>query len=322
MQDSNLADFTVRIRFRIPSYDRIGIDETEVAFTPSAGPDVILKSGDKDTTISQSDWLILHSSGWPTEKDAEAAAEPLTDALRRVLARHILGADLGRRSPQGGYTREGLRWLEGRTGRTALNDTHGPMVFPTEPRPIFGRITVSAVRTVQGDSWKKTFSYALENEVTLSDRERTAFDLLSGAHLNRDSADARFVLLFAAIETLLEDAPRPKSVVNHVNRLIALTGEADLDKSEKDSLLGTLRWLRSHSIRRSGRRFVRERLGDRKYQDQSAEAFFEDCYKLRNRLLHGQQPFPTREEVSRLVGELDRMVSNLLAGPLLDFDTA
>lgn len=322
MQNGNIADFTVRIRFRIPSFDRIGIDETEVAFTPSAGPDVILKSGDKGTTISQSDWLILQSSGWPTEEDAEAAAEPLMDALRRVLARRFLGADLGRRSPQGGFTLAGLRWLEGKAGRTTLKDTHGPMVFPTELRPMFGRMEVSAVRTVHGDSWKKTFLCALECGSPQSDRERTAFDLLSGAQSIRDSADGRFVLLFAAIETLLEDTPRPKPVVDHVNRLIALTGEADLDKSEKVSLLGTLGWLRSHSIRRSGRRFVRERLGDRKYRDQSAEGFFEDCYEMRNRLLHGRRPFPTYEEVSGLVGELDRMVSNLLAGPILDFDTA
>jgi hypothetical protein len=196
------------------------------------------------------------------------------------------------------------------------------MVFATELRPMFARVgPISAFRTVQDERWKKSFLFALESRVPLSERERTAFDLFSTAHAAQDSTDARFVLLLAAIETLLEERPRPKAVVDHVDRLIALTSDADLEKAKKDSLLGSLKWLRSHSIRSAGRRFVRERLSDRKYQDLSAEEFFLACYDLRNRLLHGGQPFPTREKVSRLVGALDQMVGHLLAGPVLDFDT-
>lgn len=244
------------------------------------------------------------------------------DALRRALARHDMGADLGRRAPQGCVMRAGLKWLEEKTGCPTLNDFHGPMVFATELRPLFARIgPASAFQTVPVDSWKKTFLFALDSHVPLSDRERTAFDLFSVAHAAQDFADARFVLLFAVIETLLEDRPRPKPVVDHIEKLIALTSDTDIDKAEKDSLVGSLKWLRSHSIRSSGRRFVKEHLADRKYQDRSAEEFFLACYDLRNRLLHGGQPFPTREEVSGLAGALDKMVSHLLAGPVLDFDT-
>jgi hypothetical protein len=197
------------------------------------------------------------------------------------------------------------------------------MVFATGLRPLFGRIEGHGEwPPVREESWRKTFLFALDSRVSLSDRERTAFDLFSAAHSVGDSADARFALLFAAIEALLEDKPRPKPVVDHVDQLIAFTSATNLDKAEKDSLLGSLKWMRSHSIRSSGRRFVRERLADRRYQDRSAEELLLACYNLRNRLLHGGQPFPTSEEVSRLVGALDQMVSHLLAGPILDFDTA
>ena len=324
MQKRNVADFTIRIRFRIASSDRIGFDETEVAFTPNAGPQVILKSGEKDKPIRQSDWLILCSGGWGSREAADAAAEPLKDALRTALACHDMGADLGGRSPQGRFTPAGLKWLEAqKTGRLTLNDIHGHMVFPTEPRPAFARMgPASLSRIVQNDCWKKTFLFALESRVALSDSERTAFDLFSGAQAARDLADARFILLFAAIETLLEKTPHPQAVVDHVDRLIALTRATDLDKADKDSLLGSLNWLYSYSIRRSGRCFVRERLADRRYQDRPAEDVFEACYDLRNSLLHGRQPFPTREEVCALAGPLDQMVSHLLAGPILGSDMA
>ena len=248
MQDNNLANFTVRIRFRIPSRDRLGVDENAVVFAPAVGPEVTLKSGDKERMIRDSDWVILQSGGWDSELAAEDAAEPLMDALRRALARYSMGADLGRRSPQGGFLRAGLELLEKMTGHATLNDTHGPMVFATELLPKFARAgPASGYRTIDGDRWKKTFLFALECDVPLSDRERTAFDLYSVAYATGDSADARFVLLFAAIETLLEDRPRPSPVVDHVDRLIALTSDTDIEKAEKDSLMGSLMWLRSHS---------------------------------------------------------------------------
>lgn len=249
--------------------------------------------------------------------------EPLKDALRRALARWRLGADFGGRSPQGNFSRAGLRMLEKMTDRPVLNDTHGHMIFPTELRPQFANSgPFSAFRTVEGKLWGKSFLFALGYNHPLSERERTAFDLYSVAQAVGDSVDAQFVLLFAAIETLLEDRLLSKPVVDHVDELIARTKDADLDMAEKNSLLGSLNWLRTHSVRSSGRQFVRERLGDRKYKEQSAEDCFLACYDLRNRLLHGQQPFPTREEVAGLVSALDQIVSHILAGPILEFDSA
>jgi hypothetical protein len=319
MQISRSSDFTVRIRFRIPSRDRLGIDESEVVITQSAPQTVVLKSVDKDKAISQSDWLVLQSSGWGSEKAAEAAVEPLMDALRRALASWHLAADFGRRAPQGGFSKAGLQLLEGVSGRPTLNDSHGPMVFATELRPLFAPVgPVYGSRTIQGDRWKKTFMAALDDDASLSERERTAFDLYSAAHESSASTDARFVLLFASIEAVLENSPRPEPVVAHVDRLLDLTIAADLEDAERDSLVGSLRWLRSHSIRSSGRRLIHEKLGDRMYGGKSAEALFLECYDLRNRLLHGGQPFPTREEVSKSSGPLDQLVGNLLAGPILE----
>lgn len=317
------ADYTARIRFRIPSRDRLGFDDSEIAFTPATGPHVTLSSGDKEKAIRDSDWLILKSNGWPSEEAASTALGPIMGALCRALAYNSMGADLGRRSPQGHFFNSGLRMLESITGRTTVEDIHGTMVFPTELRPMFARVgSVSGYKTIGRDRWTNVFTFGLERGVPFNEREQTAFDIFSIAHATRDSVDARFVLLFAAIEILLEDCPRPKPIVDHIEQLITLTVCADLDQSEKASLLGSLKWLSSYSIRTSGRRFVRERLSNRTYQDQSAEDLFLKCYELRNRLMHGGIPFPTRDEVGGLVGGLDLIVSHLLAGPVLEFDAS
>ena len=323
MVEPEPSDFTLRIRFRIPARDNLGIDEKESVFDAPSWPGLTLVSGNPDSSIRDSEWLVIKSSGWDSEPAAEVAAESIVDGLRRALARHSMGGDFGRRTQRGGFFKSGLKMLEGMTGRTTLEDRHGPMIFPTDLKPMFARLgSITGYRTVQEDRWRKTFLFSLGLKSPLSDRERTAFDLYTCAQDVREFGDARFVLLFAALETLLEDSPRPSEVFKHVNELIRQTEESQLEESEKRSLVGSLGWLRSHSIRTSGRDLVRNRLGSRTYSGVEAEDFFLSCYNLRNRLLHGQQPFPTQTEVGGLVGGLDQMVSNILAGPVLDFDLA
>lgn len=316
-----MSDYTVRIRFRLPSRERIGIDSEACAYHPDRLPEVTLHPAGEGQAVRGADWLILRSEGWPSEEEAESGAELLEDALRMALARFGMSADLGRRAPGSGFFRAGLKMLEGMTGRPTLNDEHGPIVFPTEANPMFARVgTPTLIRTMQPERWEKAFLYALNSGHELSEPERVAFDLYCGAFLTSSVPDARFALLFAAFEALIEKGSRSDAAVEHVDSLIQATKDADLAEAEKRSLVGTLEWLRFDSIRGSGRQFVRERLGGREYGKRPAEKFFLDCYDMRNRLLHGNLPFPTRDEVDGLAAPLEKMVGHLIAGPVLELD--
>jgi hypothetical protein len=320
-QNDQSMDFTVRIRFRLPSADRMGGNESEMTLSSTESLNITLKAANgPPTTICQSEWLILEGSGWSSEISAREAAGRLTDALRRSLARHHMGADLGELStPQCFFFDSYVNSLEIAAGRRTLADVHGAMVFPTEPRPLFARLNPPRMyRTLSEEGWRESFLAALDFRYPLTSRERTAFDLYSIAHAVAATVHARFAILFTAIESMIEPAPRPDAVVEHVNALIDITRNVNLPNDERRDLLGSLAWLRGHSIRRNGRRFVRDRLADRRYNETNADGFFDDCYTLRSRLVHGVQPFPTREEVSTLVGELDRMVGDLLAGALTE----
>ncbi|MHC4179216.1 MAG: hypothetical protein ACYSWU_17015 [Planctomycetota bacterium] len=316
-----MTDFTVRVRFRIPPGDRLGMEADEVTYVPSRGKPVLLKAAESGEHISKTDWLLAISEGWQSAEEAESAASDLTDALRTALSRFGVGADLGRRAPQSFMFRAGLEMVANMADRRVLNDEHGAMVFATHLKPMFARVgNATVVRTLQPERWKKAFIFALDSGHVLGERERAAFDLYTGAHLVRESQDARFILLFAAIETLIDEGPRPESVRQLVDEFLARTKAADLPEDEKQSLVGSLKWLRSYSIRQAGRALVREQLGARQYGDVSAEKFFDRCYELRNRLLHGKLPLPSRQEVGQLAAPLEMMVGHLIAGPIRDLD--
>ena len=49
-----------------------------------------------------------------------------------------------------------------------------------------------------------------------------------------------------------------------------------------------------------------------------ARKFFKVCYEIRSRLVHGQAPRPTRDEVGAVAAHLENFVGDLLSGPLLE----
>lgn len=316
-EKTEFDDFTIRIRFRIPA-NKLNIEESEfVAGESCNGNKILLKSADLESPIKDSEWLILVSPGWPSEEDASKNSLPLLDSLCRSLSFHNLSADFGRRTSGGGFFRAFLDQVEEKTGRKCLNDERGIMIFATEQKPIVARVgDVSAHISVNKNQWAESFQIAVDSYESFTERESMAFDLFTMAHKVQQSADARFVLLFAAFETLLEQGERPIKVQEHVEKLIEVTKESDLPKNEVNSLVGTLRWMRNYSIRTSGRQFVKERLGDMKFGGINSEELFLKSYAMRNRLLHGQKPHADWKEVSQIAAPLEQMISKLLSGKL------
>jgi len=91
--------------------------------------------------------------------------------------------------------------------------------------------------------------------------------------------------------------------------------ESSLEPEEKNSLIGSLRWLRDESINKAGQRLTRAKLGNKSYEGKSAPDFFSAIYSLRRRLVHGKEPFPTFAETNAIAAPLEVFVSDLLTAP-------
>ncbi len=195
------------------------------------------------------------------------------------------------------------------------------MVFAEEPWPKFVLSSLEGSGGRPGPRLVKAIEMAEEIGIEISDREKTAFELYSKSMLVAPLvADARFLMLMMAMETLIDQEPRSEAAVAHVDRMIEATRASGLSSPEIASLGSSLKYLRDDSIGAAGRRLVRERLGERTYGDpikEPAAKFFTDCYDLRSRLTHGHHPRPTFNEVNGRTAGLELMVSDLLSGELL-----
>lgn len=313
-----MPNYTFRVRFLRSPTDTLNIDAARWEWHPGKStPALLLCSHNQQESIEKSKQLVLKSEGWPSPEGAAVAAAKYTDALALSLARLRIGADFGSRAPKSVVTEAGLAMLEAQTGHRYLNDVHGLLLYESEPPPRFASSRLDVVRGVPKDRFERVFSYAVEHPRELSDHERLSLDLFNASYF-QNSADSRFLMLMMAVEALLIPALRSPAATAHVDALKRMTRESDkLSTQEKGSLLGSLTWLLRESINQTGRRLAEERLGSRTYTDMKPPAFFSYCYDLRSRLVHGNPPFPTQQEIGSAVGQLEVFVSDLLAGELL-----
>jgi hypothetical protein len=144
----------------------------------------------------------------------------------------------------------------------------------------------------------------------LSEERQVTYELFSAA-LGLGSGDACYAMLMAALETMIKPHPRPEESVTHVDKLIELTRKSGLPSNEINSITGSLRWFREESIGQSGKR-IAEMLEPNTYMDEAPAIFFRNCYNVRSKLLHGNYPLPSTQELTARIPHLVQFVSDLI----------
>lgn len=311
--------YNFRVRFLKSPRTTIALNDPQLAMPNRSGdPEVILVSRDGDKSLKDTSFLVLKSSGWSRMETAKSAGRLYFGALKRALVRLRVGADFGKRVQWSTFTEDGLKMLQEPETQVLMNDFPGLMVYESIGKTQFISMEGEIGRAIQSHQLIKIFEYALNNDRELSDYENVSIELFNASFFQK-SDDARFLLLMCSLEALMVVGKRSVSVGNHLDILISLTKASDgLTPHEKKALINALGNLKNESIGQTGRNLVTDKLGNRVYLDKSPHNFFNLCYKLRSRLIHGEVPLPTLEEVSTAASYLEVMVSDLLSIDLLD----
>ena len=307
-----------RLRFNLPSSRYLPFDEPEYKLDSGEyGPSVKMHSMRKGEILRDAAKVVVYGEGYNSEAAAAEAGDAWRSVVERAFACTGIGADFGERTPGGFWTNAGLRAITEASGQPALREVHGLMTYACEPPPLLMTAeSLSAVAAPQRGRLERALKLAAVAGPT-SRQDRLAFDLYSASFFTLHLVDARFILLMMAVETLIEQEPRADHVRQHVDQLIELTRTStELSQRETNSILGSLRWLLVESVSGAGKRLA-ESLGDRLYADQKPAKFFEQCYSIRSKLVHGHVKRPTTQTVGGLAGELQRFTGHLIAGPTL-----
>jgi hypothetical protein len=293
----------------------LGADVELPLLQESTGERVVLRAiGSEGETLGNATVVGLFGTGYPTEVEARRAADRCRTVLERSFAAVGIAADFGDRTPTGiNISTHLLTALsEAADGHPVMPERHSLVVFEeTNKFPVFISMGARGYASPQRDTLMRAITSDLAAE-PLTPAHRLAFEL-HAASFGSGIADARFMLLMMALETLIDQARRSADVRQHVEWLISETRKSTLDEEERRSLEGSLRWLYVESISQAGRRLV-ESLGDRMYESMTPVKFFTRCYDMRSKLAHGHVPRPTQEEVGLLAASLQVLVGQLIAG--------
>ena len=222
-----------RIRVNRSNRNFITTDLTEVSIpSPYVGTTLFLRSAVHEKSIKEAEQLVLAGEGFKCEAAALEAGMRFEQAFMIALARGRIGADFGDRAPKSFFTEHGLKgFFPGE--RKSLNNVHGLMVYPAEPKPQFvawGPHNLMRGATIE--SFKDEFCAAVSRNQKLTDRVRFAFTLFNSSFF-QPGADARFLLLTMAIEALIEPVRKSPEAVEHVNGFIKKIEESSLEQGEK-----------------------------------------------------------------------------------------
>ena len=314
--------YSFRIQFKLSKQKGIQTEETQHQIIPSRFVlPCILRSTITDEKIMDASELVLESSRYRTIEEATQAGETVRDALALSLVSLKIGADWGFKPSSGVITNEGIKFFESQTNKRVLQGGLGLKVYETNPCPIFIQPKVSKKVSSPISKLVEVLNYAIEHSRTLTEKEKVALQLFNISFFE-NAIEARFLALVMAVEVLLEFKPRPENVRQHVENLLKITNDnKSIDKAQKDSLLGSLKWLLDESISQAGRRLATERLNGRLYNNMVASKFFTHCYDLRCKLVHGSVPVPNPNEVGTAISQLEFFVSDLLSGDLIETES-
>ena len=117
-----------------------------------------------------------------------------------------------------------------------------------------------------------------------------------------------------AVEALVEPQQKSVEAIQYINEFTERIKNAeDLKAEEKQSLQGSLHWLYTESIFQGCKRIINDRLSNAVIDIQAEIKLFRDCYNIRSSLVHGSQPYPSRDEVNAAAAPLEVMVSKLIS---------
>jgi hypothetical protein len=304
--------WSFRLRFDLGDASNLPLDGEEWLIDATQTRRMVLKPADGTESLRAARRVQLAGHGFETEEGAEREGNRWRDRLTLVFMSCGIGADFGDRAASGFASDHALRRASEAAGVPVLNDKHGLMTFPSPPPvPLTLRVgPVTATIAPSREQFVQTAESLIDSQVILSGRDRVAYDLFS-ASFSMITADARFIMLMMAVETLLDPRPRSAEAQDLVRSLISATEQSSLPKAEVDSLVGSLEWLLQDSISRTGRALAK-RLGDRRYQDETPSKFFTECYDLRSKLTHGHLPRPDRDMVGARAANLQLFLSDLM----------
>jgi hypothetical protein len=307
-----MATYDFRLRFNLSESYRIGSAAEEFELLAlQTGERIRLRTAVSGAQIRDHARVAVLGGPYGTKDQARAAAERSKRALLYWAIEQRVGIDFGDGKQRSGLTKKGLALLQKQYERPVRNDIHGIDVYEHVEKLLFVSSDAQPTESKDPKSLIETFKREYENSRQLTEKQVLASEIYASSFFDV-SARSRFITLVTAVEALLELQVRSVEVQNLVAEFETATQGSKMDKDTKDSIIGSLQWLKCQSIGQAGRALARQLLPDELFNGQSSPDFFTRCYDLRSQILHRGTIENESVDIDQLANVMETFVARLL----------
>lgn len=312
-----MSTYSFRLRFNFSDSYRIASDATEIALLTVGEVNLKLKSGAAESPLKEVPRAAIVGGPFVTEGQAQEAAQQAKRAILFWAVEQRVGVDFGDGKQRSRLTADCIRHFEQQFARPIRLDRQGVDIYETLENVAFIHSQVRGHVGKSEAALVTTFQREFSVRRKITDKQVLASEIYASSFFDIGQR-SRFITLVTAVEALLQCEERGADVQILVDEFKRLTAASDIDSSTKESICGSLEWIRCESIGRAGRALANDLLPGKVYGAKCSGAFFIKAYALRSSLVHrGTAVVDT--DILEIANGMEEFVAHLLLASISNF---
>lgn len=308
--------YSFRNLFRIRG-NKLGIPSPTRLLEPTGPGESIFLASPTGADIQEDFDVVLAGCAYASFDDAVHAGRRWRQIMQATFAREGISCEFGadddaKLSPLHETVKHHIGMFPDiRPGDTVYEDRIGLLVFNAHPVPKFmfayGGAPIVSVSPPSSD----LISNAKQRDSGYwSDELRLAYKLVHSA-LADSNQETRFILMVTAVEALIPYRKKEPHLADMLEALRPIAeGMQSFDETTRKTVDGLLKSSQYQSIRKYGLMLAERLDGD--YGGMAAKKYFDEAYKARSDLAHGNLARLGEEALREQFPELKRFVLDIL----------
>lgn len=309
---TSMPEFEFRLRFNLLGNDHLKCDDEELELVRSDdGKRIRLRAGPRGSPIKSSSQIAITGGPYQSEGEALRVAQLAREAVVVWAVKQRLGVEFGDGKLRRFITDSGREHYQRQLGHPIRNDQLGIDVYEMQEGLLFASISLDLSVDKRADTFVDQFREGITMPLHLSEKQRLAAELYCFSFFDT-SFRSRFITLVTAVEALLNPAVRSDNVERLVDDVKNMLSSLETDDATRESMRGSLDYMKYESIGQAARSLAASLLGNRKYGGARADRFFNRCYKLRSEIVHRGKPSDSTVDLLQESNALQAFVADLL----------
>jgi len=313
--------YNFRLKFGLSYNASFNCEKDSIRIDLTNNKSFILRPAKDKTLIKNTSIYIIKGEGFSTEEEAYNQGKRAENALLWYGVKYNIGVDFKKGKTKFGIGMDNKKntihstkamedFFYQKFNVKVLNDEFGLTIYPeNKEQTLFISGLFSGSSKIPIENFIEIFQQGFD--INLDEKEYLALELYSSS-IFEASISTKFLILIITIESLIPQEKRGSELISYLNILMKQTEKAKLSEDNINILKNGLGNLKRESILSGGKKLLRRYIESKNYNGKSAEAFFDECYKIRSNLVHYGNPRISEEDFGKVTNTLSKMVNNLL----------